>query len=110
MSITLLHPCIDPIILLGRLWVKSSHARGVSLISPTTFLDILPLLPDAPYRLCESGDIKILYTPHFSTASIATCLSSPVTPMVFSISEHIPLPACSTTVGRDGDASTFSQL
>ncbi|KAK1217894.1 Vacuolar protein-sorting-associated protein 36 [Marasmius sp. AFHP31] len=82
----------DPIIPLDRLWVKWNRARGVSLIPPSTFLDVLPLLQDTPYRLRQLGDIKILYTPHFSTASVAARLPSPVTPTSFSISEHISLP------------------
>ncbi|KAK1217892.1 Vacuolar protein-sorting-associated protein 36 [Marasmius sp. AFHP31] len=82
----------DPIIPFDRLWVKWNRARGVSLIPPSTFLDVLPLLQDTPYRLRQLGDIKILYTPHFSTASVAVRLPSPVTPTSFSISEHISLP------------------
>ncbi|KAK1234400.1 Vacuolar protein-sorting-associated protein 36 [Marasmius sp. AFHP31] len=82
----------NPIIPLDHLWVKWNRARGVSLIPPSTFLDVLPLLQDTPYRLRQLGDIKILYTPHFSTASVAARLSSPVTPTSFSISEHISLP------------------
>ncbi|KAJ8075983.1 hypothetical protein PM082_021615 [Marasmius tenuissimus] len=81
-----------PIIPLDRLWVKWNRARGVSLIPPSTFLDVLPLLQDTPHRLRQLDDIKILYTPHFSTASVAARLPSPVTPTSLSISEHISLP------------------
>ncbi|KAK1215593.1 Vacuolar protein-sorting-associated protein 36 [Marasmius sp. AFHP31] len=82
----------DPIIPLDRLWVKWNRARGVSLIPPSTFLDVLPLLQDTPHRLRQLGDIKILCTPHFSTASVAARLLSPVTPTSFSISEHTSSP------------------
>ncbi|KAK1219562.1 Vacuolar protein-sorting-associated protein 36 [Marasmius sp. AFHP31] len=82
----------DPIIPLDRLWVKWNRARGVSFIPPSTFLNVVPLLQDTPHRLRQLGDMKILYAPHFSTASVAARLPSPVTPTSFSISERISLP------------------
>ncbi|KAL0572270.1 Vacuolar protein-sorting-associated protein 36 [Marasmius crinis-equi] len=88
----------DPLIPLDRLWVQWNRARGVSLIPPSTFLDVLPLLPShTGYRLRQLGTTKILYTPHFSTSSVASRVSSlvaesPLTPTSFSIHEHIPIP------------------
>ncbi|KAK1215591.1 Vacuolar protein-sorting-associated protein 36 [Marasmius sp. AFHP31] len=82
----------DPIIPLDCLWVKWTRARGISLIPPSTFLDIPPLLQGTLHCLRQLGDIKILYAPHFSTESVAARLPSPVTPTSFSLSKHISPP------------------
>ncbi|KAF9267834.1 hypothetical protein L218DRAFT_977819 [Marasmius fiardii PR-910] len=84
---------------LDRLWVSWNRARGVSLIPPSTFLDVLPHLESITnMRMRTIGDssIKVLYTPHFSLSSVSQrvsqILSEPLTSTSLSTSEQVTIP------------------
>ncbi|KAG7089493.1 hypothetical protein E1B28_011173 [Marasmius oreades] len=83
---------------LDRLWVSWNRARGVSLIPPSTFLDVLPHLESITnmrIRIIGQSSIKVLYTPHFSLPSISQRISQilpqPLTPTSFGTSERITI-------------------
>ncbi|KAF8200218.1 vacuolar protein sorting-associated protein 36 [Pholiota molesta] len=87
------------IIALDEVWGGWNRARGVALIPPSTFLQVLPHLPahTSPtirHRAFESG-LNVLHTPPYSAAAFASRLSSyllmsgPRTTLEVSEEEHL---------------------
>lgn len=88
------------IVALDEVWGGWNRARGIALIPPSTFLQVVPLLPlyttpTIQMRTLASG-LTVLHTPPYSPASFASRLAGflslvgPQTTMEIAIEENLP--------------------
>lgn len=88
------------IVALDEVWGGWNRARGVALIPPSTFLQVVPLLPlyttpSIQMRTLASG-LTVLHTPPYSPATFASrlagflSLAGPQTTMDIAIEEDLP--------------------
>ena len=88
------------VVALDEVWGGWNRARGIALIPPSTFLQVVPLLPlyttpTIQMRTLASG-LTVLHTPPYSPASFASRLAGflslvgPQTTMEIAIEENLP--------------------
>ncbi|KAJ7601238.1 EAP30/Vps36 family-domain-containing protein [Mycena floridula] len=107
------------IIALDEVWGAWNRARGVALIPPSTFLQVLPYLPiytnpTISVRSLGTGTLKVLHTPPYSEAAFAARLSGfltvsgPCTTLEIAHAEAVTVALAEEmvlTVERDGGIS-----
>ncbi|KAI0789278.1 EAP30/Vps36 family-domain-containing protein [Abortiporus biennis] len=90
------------IIALDEAWGGWNRARGVALIPPTTFLQVLPQLPSwtSPpinMRIFTSSGLSVLHTPPYTKAAFASRmvglinLTGPITTVKVAQDEQLPV-------------------
>jgi len=90
------------IVALDEIWGGWNRARGVALIPPSTFLQVIPLLsmytvPPIHMRTFSPSGLSVLHTPPYTQAAFAArmvgmlTLSGPRTTVEVANEEHIPI-------------------
>ncbi|OCH87834.1 hypothetical protein OBBRIDRAFT_795815 [Obba rivulosa] len=103
------------IIGLDEVWGGWNRARGVALIPPATFLQVLPQLPSytsppIQMRTFQSSGLSVLHTPPYTRAAFASrmvsllTLAGPKTTVDVAHEEELPIALVQEMVGEVEDA------